>query len=65
MQDYRHTLETCNPVGVCALFGGKKEVVDPVQVDAIQYRDNDKRVRFLNARVKGTPDKFDFSLGKK
>lgn len=53
-------------VGVRALFGGKnKEEVDPEQVDAIQYRDNDKRVRFLNVRVKGTPDKFDFSLGKK
>lgn len=53
-------------VGVRALFGGKnKEEVDPEQVDAIQYRENDKRVRFLNVRVKGTPDKFDFSLGKK
>ncbi|MFM8914294.1 MAG: AsmA-like C-terminal region-containing protein, partial [Flammeovirgaceae bacterium] len=53
-------------VGVRALFGGKnKEEVDPEQVDAIQYRDKDKRVRFLNVRVKGTPDKFDFSLGKK
>jgi hypothetical protein len=48
------------------LFGGKKkEEVDPDQVDAIQYRDKDKRIRFLNVRVKGTPAKFDFSLGKK
>jgi hypothetical protein len=53
-------------VGVRALFGGKnKEEVDPEQVDAIQYRENDKRVRFLNVRIKGTPDKCDFSLGKK
>jgi hypothetical protein len=53
-------------VGFQALFGGKKkEEIDPDQVDAIQYRDKDKRVRFLNVRIKGTPDKFDFSLGKK
>jgi len=53
-------------VGFQALFGGKKkEEVDPDQVDAIQYRDKDKRIRFLNVRVKGTTAKFDFSLGKK
>ncbi len=52
--------------GVRALFGGRnKEEVDPEQVDAIQYRNKDKRVRFLNVRVKGTPQQFDFSLGKK
>ena len=47
------------------LFGGRrKEEVDPEQVDAIQYRDTDKRVRFLNVRVTGTPDKYDVSLGR-
>lgn len=62
----RVPLKLVTQVGFRALFGGKdKEEVDPDQVDAIQYRDKNKRVRFLNVRVKGTPDKFDFSLGKK
>jgi hypothetical protein len=47
------------------LFGGKrKDEVDPDQVDAIQYRDADRRVRFLNVKVTGTPDDFDITLGK-
>jgi len=47
------------------LFGGrKKEEVDPDQVDAIQYRDRDKRVRFLNVKVTGTPDNYAVSLGR-
>ncbi|MBL7982110.1 MAG: hypothetical protein JNL52_09895 [Flavobacteriales bacterium] len=47
------------------LFGGRrKEEVEPDQVDAIQYRDTDKRVRFLNVRVTGTPDKYEVSLGR-
>lgn len=62
----RVPLKLVTQVGFRALFGGKnKEEVDPDQVDAIQYRDKNKRVRFLNLRIKGTPDKFDFSLGKK
>ncbi len=53
-------------VGVQSLFGGKrKEEIDPEQVDAIQYRDESKRTRFLNVRINGTPDKYSFSLGKK
>ena len=47
------------------LFGGKrKEEVDPEQVDAIQYRDADKRVRTLNVKVTGTPDEYDITLGR-
>ena len=62
----RVPLKLVSQVGFRALFGGKnKEEVDPDQVDAIQYRDKNKRIRFLNVRIKGTPDKFDFSLGKK
>lgn len=61
----RVPLRLVSQVGFQALFGGKKkEEVDPDQVDAIQYRNKDKRVRFLNMRIKGTPQKYDFSLGK-
>jgi len=53
-------------VGAQTLFGGKrKEEIDPDQIDAIQYRDTDKRTRFLNVRISGTPEKFDFALGRK
>lgn len=52
-------------VGFRSLFGGKnKEEVDPDQEDDIMYRDNNRRVRFLNINVKGTPDDYQFSLGK-
>jgi hypothetical protein len=61
----RVPLRLVSQVGFQALFGGKKkEEVNPDQVDAIHYRDKDKKVRFLNVRIKGTPQKYDFSLGK-
>lgn len=62
----RVPLQLVTQVGFQTLFGGKKkEEVDPDQEDAIQYRDRDKRVRFLNVRVNGTPDDFTFALGKR
>ncbi len=46
------------------LFGGKsQEEIDPDQIDEIETR-GDKRVRFLNIRITGTPDKYDINLGK-
>ncbi len=42
----------------------KQEEVDPDQVDAIQYRDKDKRVRFLNLTISGTPEECKVHLGK-
>jgi hypothetical protein len=62
----RVPLQLVTQVGFQTLFGGKKkEEIDPDQEDAIQYRDRDKRVRFLNVRVNGTPDDFTFALGKR
>jgi len=47
------------------LFGGKrKEEIDPEQEDAIQYRDEGKRTRYLNVKVTGTPDDFKVALGR-
>ncbi|WP_317045524.1 AsmA-like C-terminal region-containing protein [Aquiflexum balticum] len=52
-------------VGFKSLFGGKnKNEVDPEQEDAIVYRDEDKRVRFVNVNMKGTPDDYKISLGR-
>jgi len=52
-------------VGFRSLFGGKNRgEVDPDQEDAIVYRDADKRVRFVNINMKGTPDDIQVSLGR-
>jgi len=62
----RVPLRLVTQVGFQSLFGGKrKEEVNPDQEDAIQYRDKDKRVRFINVRVSGTPENFSFALGKR
>lgn len=60
----RIPLKLVTQVGFQALFGKKQSEVDMDQVDAIQYRDKDKNVRFLNILVRGTPDKYDIVLGK-
>lgn len=47
------------------LFGGKsKEEVDPDQVDEIEEVGDLNKIRFLNIRISGTPDKYDISLGR-
>jgi hypothetical protein len=52
-------------VGFKSLFGGKnKNEIDPDQEDAIVYRNEDKRTRFVNVNMKGTPDDYKISLGR-
>jgi hypothetical protein len=46
------------------LFGRKKEEVDPEQIDEIQYEDTDRRVRFLNLRLKGNTEDYKITLEK-
>ncbi|WPR73657.1 AsmA-like C-terminal region-containing protein [Algoriphagus sp. NG3] len=61
----RVPLALVTQVGFRSLFGGKnKNEVDPDQEDAIVYRDEDRRVRFVNINMKGTPDDFKISLKK-
>lgn len=60
----RIPLKMVTQVGFRMLFGKKQEEVDPDQVDAIEYRSMDKRVRFLNLKISGTPDDYKVSLGK-
>ncbi|HVK47509.1 MAG TPA: AsmA-like C-terminal region-containing protein, partial [Pseudobacter sp.] len=61
----RIPLKMVTQVGFRALFGGKKqEEVDLDQVDDIEFRDKDKRVRFMNIKVTGTPDDYKIGLGK-
>jgi hypothetical protein len=52
-------------VGFRSLFPGKgREEVDPEQEDAIVYRDQNRRVRFVNLNISGDPDNYNVSLGK-
>ena len=60
----RIPLKLVTQVGFHLLFGKKKEEVDPDQVDAIEYRDKDKKVRFMNIKITGTPDDYKVALGK-
>lgn len=60
----RIPLKMVTQVGFKSLFGRRQEEIDPDQVDAIEYRDKDKKIRFMNIKVSGTPDKFKVGLGK-
>jgi hypothetical protein len=60
----RIPLKVVTQVGFHKLFGKKQEEVDPNQVDAIEYRDKDKRVHFINLHISGLPDNYKFALGK-
>ena len=60
----RVPLKMVTQVGFRKLFGKKQEEVDPSQVDAIEYRDKDKRVHFINLKISGTPTEYKVGLGK-
>ncbi|MCK5370943.1 MAG: hypothetical protein KAQ62_20410, partial [Cyclobacteriaceae bacterium] len=47
------------------LFGKKGEVPDNTQTDAIQYKDESRKIWYLNIKLIGDPDDFKVSLGKK
>jgi len=60
----RIPLKLVTQAGFHKLFGKKQEEVNPDQVDAIEYRDKDKRVHFINLRISGLPDNYKIALGK-
>jgi hypothetical protein len=60
----RIPLKLVTQAGFHKLFGKKQEEVDPDQVDAIEYRDKEKRVHFINLKIIGTPDDYKVALGK-
>ncbi len=60
----RIPLKLVSQVGFRKLFGKKQEEVNPDQVDAIEYRDKEKRVHFINLKVSGQPDDYKVGLGK-
>lgn len=61
--DVRIPLKVITKAGAQKLFG-RKNRDNSDQVDEIQYRDEDKRTRFVNINIKGTPEDYDISLGK-
>ena len=60
----RIPLKMVTQVGFRMLFGKKQEEVDPDQVDAIEYRDKNKKIRFMNLKITGTPEDYKVALGK-
>lgn len=60
----RIPMKMVTQVGFRALFGKKQADVDMDQVDEIEYRDADKKLRFMNLKVTGTPENFKVGLGK-
>lgn len=60
----RIPLKMVTQVGFRMLFNKKKEEVDPDQVDAIEFRDKDRKVRFMNLTITGTPNDYKVHLGK-
>jgi len=60
----RIPMKMVTQVGFSSLFDKKQGEVDLNQVDEIEYSDKDKKTRFVNLKVVGTPDDFKVSLGK-
>jgi hypothetical protein len=59
----RIPMKMVTQVGFNSLFAKSPEEVDLNQVDEIDYSDN-KKTRFVNVKVIGTPDDFKVSLGR-
>lgn len=61
----RIPLQLVSQVGFRTLFGGRnRSEIDPDQEDAIQFRDQNRRVRFINLTVSGRPDEYQINLGR-
>jgi hypothetical protein len=61
----RIPLSMVTQVGFRTLFGGRsRSEVDPDQEDAIVFRDENRRVRFLTINMQGRPGNYQISLGR-
>lgn len=61
----RVPLSLVTQVGFRTLFGGRsRNEVDPDQEDAIVFRDENRRIRFLNINMQGKPDNYRITLGR-
>ena len=55
-------LKLVTQVGMQKIFGKKEN--DLEKEDEIQYRDESKKVRFINLKLTGTPENYKIALGK-
>ncbi len=60
----RIPLRMVTSVAFQKLFGRKREAVDVDQEDEIIYKDPNKKVRYLNLKISGTPEKYKISIEK-
>jgi hypothetical protein len=60
----RIPMKMVTQVGFNSLYAKNPEEVDLAQIDEIDYSDKDKKMRFVNVKVVGTPDDFKVSLGR-
>ncbi|WP_114750971.1 AsmA-like C-terminal region-containing protein [Pleomorphovibrio marinus] len=52
-------------VGFRSLFAGRnRQEIDTEQEDAIVYRDQNRRIRFVNLKISGNPENYEVSLGR-
>jgi hypothetical protein len=47
------------------LFGRKESIPDSTHLDAIQYKNSDKKVWYVNLKLEGTPENYRVSLGRR
>jgi hypothetical protein len=62
--DVRIPLKVITRAGAQKLFS-RKGRDNSDQIDEIQYRDESKRTSFMNINIKGTPEDYEISLGKR
>jgi hypothetical protein len=61
----RVPLNMVTQVAFRTLFGGRsRNEIDPDQEDDIIFRDQNRRTRFVNINIKGTPEDYRVSLGR-
>ena len=59
----RVPLALVTQAGLRSLFGGKNQSeINPDQEDAIVFRDQDRKTRFVNVNMKGNPEEYKISL---
>ncbi len=58
----RIPIKMVTQVGIQKLFGKKDN--EPEQEDEIQFRDESKKIRFVNLKLTGTPENYKITLGK-
>lgn len=62
--DVRIPLKVITRAGAQKLFS-RKGRDNSDQIDEIQYRDESRRTSFMNINIKGTPEDYEISLGKR